>query len=68
MNRAVIDFERCKECGYCIIFCQQKVLCAGKSINEKGYYPPAAQAPERCTACAICACVCPDAAIEVFKQ
>jgi len=68
VNRAVIDFERCKECGYCVLFCPQKTLCIGKDINQKGYYPPIAQTPEKCTACAICARVCPDAAIEVFKE
>ena len=35
-----IDFDRCKECGYCIRFCPKGVLSKGTKVNKKSYYPP----------------------------
>ncbi|MCI8910648.1 MAG: ferredoxin family protein [Oscillibacter sp.] len=61
-----IDFERCKECGYCIKFCPKGVLSKGSHVNKKGYYPPVAG--EGCIACGTCARVCPDTAISVYKD
>ena len=43
-NQVKIDFERCKECGYCIKFCPKGVLSKGSHANKKGYYPPVAGA------------------------
>ena len=40
MNLVKIDFDRCKECGYCIKFCPKGVLSKGTKVNKKGYYPP----------------------------
>lgn len=68
MNKTVIEFDRCKECLYCVRFCPQKVLEQGEKINKMGYYPPFAAHAEKCTACGICARMCPDAAITVFKE
>ncbi len=68
MNSVKIDFDRCKECSYCVQFCPNQVLTNGSEINKKGYYPPALQQIEKCIACAICARVCPEAAIEVIKD
>lgn len=68
MNQVNIDFERCKECGYCVHFCPKKVLVIGEKINKRGYYPPVAEKMSDCIACATCARVCPEAAIEVFKE
>lgn len=68
MNSVKIDFDRCKECSYCVQFCPNQVLTNGSEINKKGYYPPVIQQIEKCIACAICARVCPEAAIEVIKD
>lgn len=68
MNHVEIHFELCKECNYCVTFCpRQNVLIKGTEINSRGYYPPLFQA-ENCTACGICAMVCPEAAIEVTRD
>ena len=66
MNIVKIDFERCKECGYCIQFCPKKVLVKGTAVNKRGYFPPVVQ--EGCIACGTCARMCPDAAIDVYKE
>ena len=37
MGTIKIDFQRCKECGYCINFCPKKVLSKGTAVNKRGY-------------------------------
>ena len=66
MAKLVIDFDRCKECGYCIKFCPKNVLAKGDKVNKKGYYPPVIG--EGCIACGTCSRVCPDTAISVYKE
>lgn len=66
MNIVQIDFEKCKECGYCIHWCPKKVLSKGTKYNKRGYYPPVAG--EGCIGCGTCARVCPAVAIEVYKE
>ena len=74
MNLVKIDFDRCKECGYCIKFCPKGVLSKGTKVNKKGYYPPVelvqlGTSPiQGCIACGTCARVCPDTAISVYKD
>lgn len=69
MNQVKIDAEKCKECGYCINFCPQKVV-LGKStvINKKGYYPAVVVSMKDCIACGTCSRMCPEAAIEVIRD
>ena len=66
MGIVKIDFQRCKECGYCITFCPKKVLTKGAAVNKRGYFPPVVG--EGCIACGTCARMCPDAAIAVYKE
>ena len=66
-GRISVDELICKGCGLCVDNCPQKVLAlAPVRINVKGYHP-AEQVGENCTACTICATVCPEAAITVFR-
>jgi len=62
-----IDAEYCKSCGYCIEHCPKKVIVLGKVYNQAGYYPAEFSSGE-CTGCAICALVCPEACIEVWRE
>lgn len=66
MPKVEIRSESCKSCGYCVKFCPKKVLAVGDRVNSKGYeYVKSVN--DDCIACKMCAVICPDAAIEVYK-
>lgn len=48
--------------------CPLGVINIEDTFNEKGYFPVYPENPEKCTGCAICAHMCPEIAIEVFKE
>jgi 2-oxoglutarate ferredoxin oxidoreductase subunit delta len=57
----------CKGCGFCVKSCSKKVLEIGSKINGLGYKYATAVNMENCIACKLCALICPDSAIEIFK-
>ncbi len=64
----VINNALCKGCGLCIINCKRG--CLGFSKDEKSSFgtPVAAfENPDKCIACCVCAWMCPDFAIDVYK-
>ena len=67
MNEVRINTERCKECGYCIRYCPKGCLKKGDAINKRGYYAPVYEAAN-CIGCGICAQVCPDTVLAVYKD
>ena len=76
MARIEITTEACKSCSYCVISCPKKCLEIGEKVNSKGYgekvnskgylYATSAR-PEDCIGCAMCAQICPESAIEVWR-
>ncbi|MDP8263437.1 MAG: 4Fe-4S dicluster domain-containing protein [Candidatus Ancaeobacter aquaticus] len=66
--KLVIDVERCKGCGLCIIACNRKILSLSKKMNKKGIHYVVCNDLDKCTSCTMCAIMCPDTAIEVFKE
>lgn len=60
-----LDFESCKECGYCMKICKMGVFARGEQFNAKGYRPYEAKNPENCVGCMKCFYGCPDFCIEI---
>jgi 2-oxoglutarate ferredoxin oxidoreductase subunit delta len=62
-----LEVEMCKACGFCIEHCPSKSLVVSDQYNAKGYYPTV-WLKDHCTGCGICAVVCPEAVIEVWRE
>ena len=60
-----LDFEGCKECGYCREVCHMGVFGPGSSFNAKGYRPLEVKNPGNCVGCMKCFYSCPDFCIEI---
>ena len=67
-----IDRELCKGCYLCVSVCPQKVITTSEKLNQKGYYPAEflkkGNKGKQCIACTMCATMCPDVAIEVYRE
>ena len=64
----VIDENSCLGCGYCTKFCSRGcITIPGDKFTPQGYPLAVFINPEDCTACSVCAWMCPHFAIEVYK-
>lgn len=54
----------------CMEFCPKDVIFISGTLNPKGYFVAALKenAELECTGCATCAIMCPEVAIEVYKN
>jgi len=66
-GKIIIDTERCKGCGLCVIVCPKNCIIISKSSNKNGYFPAETNNSES-TGCAMCAIICPEAIIEVQRD
>lgn len=63
-----ISRELCKECGLCMHFCPKKMIGQSSRLNAAGYQAAEFKDNGECTGCAVCAIVCPEVAIEVYRD
>jgi 2-oxoglutarate ferredoxin oxidoreductase subunit delta len=62
-----IASEFCKGCELCVSFCPKRLIHLSDKMNACGYLPATFDDDGQCTACAACALVCPEVAIEVYR-
>lgn len=67
-GKITIDRELCKGCKYCVLACTQGVIIIESEFNMSGYFPAKGKYMERCTGCTLCAQMCPEIAIAVWKE
>jgi len=66
-GKIIIDTERCKGCGLCVVVCPKEDIAISERANKSGYFPAEAT-NANCTGCAMCAIICPDAVITVLRE
>ena len=52
----------------CTIACPKKLVAMGETPNSLGFTVAVFSGPDACTGCALCAEMCPDVAIMVYKD
>jgi len=74
VGKITLDREVCKACYLCVSVCPEKLISVSDQLNQKGYYPAkfteanGNKEARKCTGCATCAIICPDVAIEVYRD
>ena len=60
--------QYCKGCGLCVEACPKKILYLSESLDNRGIHVVQVRAVIECTACANCAAMCPDTALEIVAD
>ena len=69
MAKGMIEINEslCRGCGFCEMFCNKGCIEMTERYSSLGLPLPDVSNPEECTACGMCAWMCPHLAIEVYK-
>ena len=68
MAKVVFFEEKCKGCYLCVSACpNQLIKVAENRMNAKGFRPVEVTEQEKCIGWALCATICLDCGIVVFK-
>ena len=69
MPRIKINKNKCKGCMLCISTCPHGLIAKSKELNKRGVHCVEFKAEHNkgCTGCSMCAIICPDVCIEVYK-
>jgi 2-oxoglutarate ferredoxin oxidoreductase subunit delta len=68
MAKIIIDENRCKGCGLCSTACSHNLVTLSDTPNSFGYTVALFAGGQKCTGCSLCAQMCPDVAIDVYKE
>ena len=66
-GKILIDVECCKGCGLCVSACPKQCIRMSARTNSKGF-TVVEYDPTKCIGCATCGLMCPDVAIEVWRD
>lgn len=67
MAKVIITPDMCKSCLYCIKVCPKQVLETTDKVNRFGYKYVEPVRIDNCIGCGMCAVMCPEAAMEVYR-
>ena len=63
-----ISEKLCSGCGLCAEFCSRGcIVLSAERLSSAGQQQAVFAHPEKCNACCVCAWLCPDFAIEVYR-
>jgi 2-oxoglutarate ferredoxin oxidoreductase subunit delta len=67
MGKITIAKDKCKGCLLCIGFCPKGLIVIDEKLNKRGVKPVKFKQSPECIGCSLCALICPDCCIEVYK-
>ena len=68
MVKFELKTDRCKGCLLCLSACKLGLLEKSDKLNALGHFPCRITDSEKCIGCAMCAIVCPDSIISIYKD